>query len=163
MLWRIVFNLTEMATFLVTMRLGVTPVLIPNTTVKTWSAEGTMLETIWENRWSPDQWGYSSVGRAPALQAGGQGFESLYLHVDNEENDASDEDGSTWDACVPKCERIQTKEDIRRISVTKRNAKHLASPGIMIRLSHLFLENRIPNNIKIFCDEQNRKIEFIRR
>ena len=24
--------------------------------------------------------GYSSVGRAPALQAGGQGFESLYLH-----------------------------------------------------------------------------------
>ena len=29
-------------------------------------------------------WGYSSVGRAPALQAGGQEFESLYLHqVDN--------------------------------------------------------------------------------
>ena len=26
------------------------------------------------------KWGYSSVGRAPALQAGGQGFESLYLH-----------------------------------------------------------------------------------
>ena len=26
--------------------------------------------------------GYSSVGRAPALQAGGQGFESLYLHAD---------------------------------------------------------------------------------
>ena len=25
-------------------------------------------------------WGYSSAGRAPALQAGGQGFESLYLH-----------------------------------------------------------------------------------
>ena len=25
-------------------------------------------------------WGYSSVGRAPALQAGGQEFESLYLH-----------------------------------------------------------------------------------
>ena len=24
--------------------------------------------------------GYSSVGRAPALQAGGQGFESPYLH-----------------------------------------------------------------------------------
>jgi hypothetical protein len=24
--------------------------------------------------------GYSSVGRAPALQAGGQEFESLYLH-----------------------------------------------------------------------------------
>ena len=66
--------------FLVTLRLGVTPVLIPNTTVKTQAAEGTMLETIWENRWSPDPWGYSSVGRAPALQAGGQGFEALYLH-----------------------------------------------------------------------------------
>ena len=26
------------------------------------------------------KWGYSSVGRAPALQAGGQEFESLYLH-----------------------------------------------------------------------------------
>ena len=25
-------------------------------------------------------WGYSSVGRAPALHAGGQGFESPYLH-----------------------------------------------------------------------------------
>ena len=25
-------------------------------------------------------WGYSSVGRAPALHAGGQEFESLYLH-----------------------------------------------------------------------------------
>ncbi len=25
-------------------------------------------------------WGYSSVGRAPALQAGGQEFDSLYLH-----------------------------------------------------------------------------------
>ena len=28
-------------------------------------------------------WGYSSVGRAPALQAGGQGFESLHLHESN--------------------------------------------------------------------------------
>ncbi len=26
------------------------------------------------------KWGYSSVGRAPALQAGGQEFESPYLH-----------------------------------------------------------------------------------
>ena len=29
-------------------------------------------------------WGCSSVGRAPALQAGGQGFESLHLHVNSE-------------------------------------------------------------------------------
>ena len=30
----------------------------------------------------PDLWGYSSVGRAPALQAGGHEFESRYLHAD---------------------------------------------------------------------------------
>ena len=28
----------------------------------------------------PRIWGCSSAGRAPALQAGGQGFESLHLH-----------------------------------------------------------------------------------
>ena len=31
-----------------------TPVPIPNTTVKTWAAENTMLETAWEDRWVPD-------------------------------------------------------------------------------------------------------------
>ena len=40
--------------FPVAMRYGVTPVPIPNTTVKTISAEGTVLETIRENRWLPD-------------------------------------------------------------------------------------------------------------
>ena len=39
---------------LVSMRLGDTPVPIPNTTVKTWAAENTMLETAWEDRWVPD-------------------------------------------------------------------------------------------------------------
>ena len=29
------------------------------------------------------KWGLSSVGRAPALQAGGREFESLYLHSDS--------------------------------------------------------------------------------
>ena len=38
----------------VAMRPGVTPVPIPNTTVKTGTAEGTMLETAWESRWLPD-------------------------------------------------------------------------------------------------------------
>ena len=28
----------------------------------------------------PNKWGCSSAGRAPALQAGGQGFDSLHLH-----------------------------------------------------------------------------------
>ena len=41
--------------FLVAMRLGVTPVPIPNTMVKTQAADGTALETMWESRWPPDQ------------------------------------------------------------------------------------------------------------
>ena len=36
------------------MRFGDTPVPIPNTTVKTKAADGTILETIWESRWMPD-------------------------------------------------------------------------------------------------------------
>ena len=32
-----------------------TPVPIPNTTVKTHAADGTILETIWESRWVPDK------------------------------------------------------------------------------------------------------------
>ena len=39
----------------VPMRLGETPVPIPNTTVKTQTADGTALETMWESRWAPDQ------------------------------------------------------------------------------------------------------------
>ena len=45
----------KLKTFLVPMRLGETPVPIPNTTVKTQSADGTALETVWESRWAPDQ------------------------------------------------------------------------------------------------------------
>ena len=40
--------------FLVAMRLGVTPVPIPNTMVKTQTADGTALETVWESRWPPN-------------------------------------------------------------------------------------------------------------
>ena len=36
-------------------RAGDTPVPIPNTTVKTCTADGTMLETAWESRWPPEQ------------------------------------------------------------------------------------------------------------
>ena len=69
------------------------PVPIPNTEVKLTSAEYTCLETDWEDRSMPTQrarifpssfhltiWGYSSAGRAPALQAGGHRFDSDYLH-----------------------------------------------------------------------------------
>ena len=40
--------------FLASMRLGDTPVPIPNTTVKTQEADGTALETVWESRWVPE-------------------------------------------------------------------------------------------------------------
>ena len=39
----------------------------------------------------PQIWGCSSVGRAPALQAGGQGFESLHLHHQGEILEEMDE------------------------------------------------------------------------
>ena len=34
--------------------MGVTPVPIPNTTVKTHAADGTSLETVRESRWPPE-------------------------------------------------------------------------------------------------------------
>ena len=43
-----------------------------------------------EKRDPKNQWGCSSVGRAPALQAGGQEFESLHLHQDER---SSEKDG----------------------------------------------------------------------
>ena len=46
--------LTKCSKLLVAMRLGVTPVPIPNTMVKTQTADDTMLETAWESRWLPD-------------------------------------------------------------------------------------------------------------
>ena len=51
-------------TFLVSMRLGDTPVPIPNTMVKTQPADDTTLETVWESRWVPGSflWAYSSAG-----------------------------------------------------------------------------------------------------
>ena len=46
-------KLEENKIFPVAMRLGDTPVLIPNTMVKTQAADGTILETVWESRWLP--------------------------------------------------------------------------------------------------------------
>ena len=51
--WFLVLS-KESGIFLVAMRLGDTPVPIPNTMVKTQEADGTMLETAWESRWLPD-------------------------------------------------------------------------------------------------------------
>ena len=48
-------DLAKCSGILVAMRLGETPVPIPNTMVKTQAADGTVLETVWESRWLPDQ------------------------------------------------------------------------------------------------------------
>ena len=42
--------------------MGDTPVPIPNTTVKTHTADGTSLETVRESRWPPEQKKCSAVG-----------------------------------------------------------------------------------------------------
>ena len=47
-------NVLGTQNFSVAMRLGVTPVPIPNTMVKTQAADGTALETVWESRWLPN-------------------------------------------------------------------------------------------------------------
>ena len=39
------------------MRLGDTPVPIPNTTVKTQAVDGTWWAAAWESRWSPKSYG----------------------------------------------------------------------------------------------------------
>ena len=44
------------------MRLGVTPVPIPNTMVKTWAAENTILVTVWKDRWLPNYGGIAQLG-----------------------------------------------------------------------------------------------------
>ncbi len=54
MLRRIAIGGESKFTIPVAMRLGETPVPIPNTMVKTQAADGTMLETAWESRWLPD-------------------------------------------------------------------------------------------------------------
>ena len=71
------------------------PVPIPNTEVKLTSVDNTLRATVREDRSTPTRellyesraasrkkplWGCSSAGRAPALQAGGHGFESHHLH-----------------------------------------------------------------------------------
>ena len=62
----------ELVTFLVAMRLGVTPVPIPNTMVKTQAADGTALETMWESRWLPEfekrKTGFTSDQRSEGIQ-----------------------------------------------------------------------------------------------
>ena len=48
--------------YLVIMLFKVTPVSIPNTKVKLLEANGTAWETVWESKWLPGLWIFSSVG-----------------------------------------------------------------------------------------------------
>ena len=51
------------------MRPWETPVPIPNTMVKTWTADGTLLETVRESRWLPAHGGLAQLGeRLPCKQ-----------------------------------------------------------------------------------------------
>ena len=70
--------------------------------------------------------GYSSAGRAPALQAGGQGFESLYLHEGDEES-ARGRISGAWlrEVYLPADTGTKDCEGIRRMPVTK-HAKHVS-------------------------------------
>ena len=60
------------------MRLGVTPVPIPNTMVKPQAADGTMLETAWESRWLPIYGGVAQLGEHLPCK---QGVKSSNLSV----------------------------------------------------------------------------------
>ena len=44
----------EITKYLAAIRVRATPVPIPNTTVKTHTADGTALETVWQSRWLPE-------------------------------------------------------------------------------------------------------------
>ena len=63
----------HLSPLLVAMRLRVTPVPIPNTMVKTQAADGTMLETVWENRWLPDYGGIAQLGEHLPCKQGVKG------------------------------------------------------------------------------------------
>ena len=67
--------------FLASMRLGDTPVPIPNTTVKTQAADGTALETMWESRWAPDYGDVAQLGEHLPCK---QGVESSNLFISTE-------------------------------------------------------------------------------
>ena len=63
------------------MRLGDTPVPIPNTTVKTQAADGTALETMWESRRAPDYGDVAQLGEHLPCK---QGVESSNLFISTE-------------------------------------------------------------------------------
>ena len=79
----------EWQDFLVAMRLGATPVPIPNTMVKTQTADGTALETVWESRWPPNL-KEKSKGRSAAgvKNKYGQRWATTYHRQPNQQGSA---------------------------------------------------------------------------
>ena len=81
----------------------------------------------------PKSWGHSSVGRAPALQAGCQGFESPYLHscfmrgsqlfsLSNKEYRNQPEGGrltSAWQNYIDTNRKIGTTTILWEITISK--------------------------------------------
>ena len=67
------------------MRPGDTPVPIPNTMVKTWSADGTILETVWESRWMPIYGGVAQLGEHLPCKQGvkSSNLSISILHLEN--------------------------------------------------------------------------------
>ena len=91
----------------VAMRPGETPVHIPNTMVKTWTADDTMLETTWESRWLPDYLKNLSVIRD---------FKSLrFLMTDKHQSTTYLEN------FIQKCLMIIRKNKIKTSEKTNRN------------------------------------------
>ena len=84
-LYTVQFSKRKLKKILVSMRLGDTPVPIPNTTVKTKTAENTILETIWEDRWMPDlqaevpKWLKGLPWKGSRSLVAARGFKSLLL------------------------------------------------------------------------------------
>ena len=74
-------------------------------------------------------WGCSSVGRAPALQAGGHEFESHHLHESNEENVRTGRTGTGECIYANEPVNVRPKEGIRRIPVMSKMRSICESPG----------------------------------
>ena len=90
-------------------------------------------------------WGCSSVGRAPALQAGGQEFESLHLHVIMSR--AAEPDGSgTVRRFICGSVDETAGADIRRISVNEKSEafRVLRCESSEKQISLLFIMKYVP-------------------
>ena len=66
-------------------------------------------------------WGCSSVGRAPALQAGGQEFESLHLHS------SQDESLAVMPAHFTKCVAMTVKQSKEKVMYLENRIQNLIS------------------------------------